>query len=130
MEEIRKIYESSPFNNHLGIRLEKFEEGSVIYSIKITPSHLNVNNAVHGGVYFTILDAVMGATVRSVIKKKVVTINANINFFSALTNGDKMFASGKIIRQGKSIVTAEGEITDCEGLLLAKTVGTFKVLRS
>lgn len=130
MEEIRKIYESSPFNNYLGIKLLEFEEGKVIYSIKITPSHLNVNNAVHGGVYFSILDAVMGATIRSAIKKKVVTINANINFFAALTNGDTMFAAGKIVRLGKSIITAEGEITDQDGLLLAKTVGTFKVLRS
>lgn len=129
VEDVREAFESSPFNNFLGIKLEKFEEGSVVYSIKVTPNHKNVNQAVHGGVYFSILDSVMGATVRSVTKKPITTINSSVNFFSPLKDGDSMYASAKVVQLGKSIVTAEGEVRDCNGSILAKTIGTFKILK-
>lgn len=129
MDNIRQIYDSSPFNKFLGIKLEKFEEGSVIYSLKITPSHLNVNQSVHGGVYFSILDSVMGATIRTVIKKPIVTVNMSINYFAPVTNGETMVASGKVIQRGNSIITAEGVIEDSNGKLLGKSIGTFKVIR-
>ncbi|MGX9135137.1 PaaI family thioesterase [Rummeliibacillus sp. JY-2-4R] len=129
-EELRKIYESSPFNNFLGIKLEKYEEGSVVYSIKITPNHQNVNQAVHGGVYFSILDSVMGATVRSVTKKPITTINSTINFVSSLKEGDQMIASANLIKSGKSVAFAEGEVRDCNGAILATSAGTFKILNS
>jgi uncharacterized protein (TIGR00369 family) len=129
MEDMRKIYESSPFNNHIGIKLEKFEEGAVVYSIKVEPHHKNVNGAVHGGVYFSILDSVMGATIRSITKQPITTINSSINFFASFKEGEKMFAAAKVVQLGKSIVTAEGEITDCNGTVLAKTIGTFKIIR-
>ncbi|WP_174733335.1 PaaI family thioesterase [Mesobacillus harenae] len=129
IDDMRKIYESSPFNNFVGIKLKKFEEGAVVYSIKIKPNHLNVNQAVHGGVYFTILDSVMGATIRSVTKEPITTINTTINYFASLKDGDEMIASAKVVQRGRSIVTAEAEVTDRNGTVLAKTVGTFKILK-
>ncbi len=130
IDELKEIYESSPFNNYLGIKLEKYEEGSVVYSIKVTPDHKNVNQAIHGGVYFSILDTVMGATVRSVTKNPITTINSTINFIAPLKEGDQMIASANLVRSGKSIAFAEGEVKDCNGLVLAKSVGTFKIIKS
>ncbi len=130
IDELKEIYESSPFNNHLGIKLEKYEEGSVVYSIKVTPDHKNVNQAIHGGVYFSILDTVMGATVRSVTKNPITTINSTINFIAPLKEGDQMIASANLVRSGKSIAFAEGEVKDCNGIVLAKSVGTFKIIKS
>jgi acyl-CoA thioesterase len=129
MEDMRAIYESSPYNNFLGIKLEKFEVGSVIYSIEVTPNHKNVNQAVHGGVYFSILDSVMGATIRSVTKQPITTINTTVHFLAPLKEGDQMVASAKVVQLGRSIVTAEGEVRDCNGSILAKTIGTFKIIR-
>lgn len=127
-EELKKIYESSPFNNYLGIQLDKYEEGSVVYSLKVLPHHNNVNQGVHGGVYFSILDAVMGATVRSITKKPITTINSTINFISPLTEGNQMIASANLIKSGKNIAFAEGEVRDCNGLILANSVGVFKIM--
>ena len=129
LEEQRKIYENSPFNNHLGIKLEKLEGDSVIYTLEINPTHLNVNQGVHGGVYFSILDSVMGATIRSVVKQPIVTINMSINYFAPASNEDVLKASAKVLQRGRSIVTAEGSIEDADGRLLAKSIGTFKMIR-
>ena len=129
MEDLRRIYETSPFNNFVGNKLEELEEGYVVYSLKIAPHHKNVNQAVHGGVFFSILDSVMGATVRSITKQPIATINSSINFFAPLREGDQIFASAKVVQCGKSIVTAEGEVKDCNGTVLAKSIGTFKIIR-
>lgn len=130
MEDIKQVYVNSPFNKYLGIKLKTFEEGSVIYSLKITPSLLNVNQSVHGGVYFSILDSVMGATIRTVTKQPIVTVNMSIHYFAPVMNGETMIASAKIIQRGNSIVTAEGVIEDSSGKLLGKSIGTFKIIRS
>lgn len=129
LEEQRKIYGNSPFNNHLGIKLDTLEEGTVIYTLEINPMHLNVNQGVHGGVYFSILDSVMGATIRSIVKQPIVTINMSINFFAPASNEDKLKASAKVLQRGTSIVTAEGNVEDAGGRLLAKSIGTFKIIR-
>lgn len=129
IEDLREMYKGSPFNNFIGIQLEEYEEGHVVYSLKIQPHHKNVNQAVHGGVFFSILDSVMGATVRSITKQPLATINSSINFFAPLREGDEIFASAKVVQHGKSIATAEGEIKDCNGNVLAKTIGTFKMIR-
>ena len=129
IKDLRDIYGKSPFNNFVGIQLEELEEGYVVYSLKIRPDHKNVNQSVHGGVFFSILDSVMGATVRTITKQPITTINSSINFFAPLREGDQIFASAKVVQCGKSIATAEGEVKDCNGTILAKTIGTFKIIR-
>ncbi len=129
IEEIRDIYKNSPFNKYLGIELEKFEEGNVVYSLIAAPELLNINHAVHGGVFFSLLDSVMGATIRSLIKQPIVTVNMSIHYFAPAMHGDKMLASAKVVQLGKSIITAEGIIEDVNGNILAKTIGTFKRIR-
>ena len=129
IEDLKDIYGSSPFNNFIGIKLEELEEGYVVYSLKIATHHKNVNQSVHGGVFFSILDSVMGATVRTITKQPITTINSSINYFAPLREGDQIFASAKVVQCGKSIATAEGEVKDCNGTVLAKTIGTFKIIR-
>ena len=125
---MREIYENSPFNKYIGLKLEKFEVGAVVYSLKTTPSHLNVNQAVHGGVFFSMLDSVTGATIRSITKQPIVTVNMSIHYFAPAKSGETLTASAKVIQQGKSIVTAEGVIEDSIGKVLAKSIGTFKII--
>jgi uncharacterized protein (TIGR00369 family) len=129
LEEIKNYFKNSPYNKHLGIKFEKFEEDSVVCSIKIATSHLNVNHSVHGGVYFSILDSVMGATIRTVVNQPIVTVNMSINYFAPLKKGEEMVATAKILQRGNSIVTMEGLVEDTKGRLLAKSIGTFKLIR-
>lgn len=118
----------SPFNDFLGVKIERPEEGVVHCSLQVGPHHKNANDAVHGGVYFSILDTVMGATIKTITNKSTVTINSSINFFAPLKEGDHMYAYAKVVKFGKSIITAESEIKDCKDNILAKAIGTFKII--
>ena len=127
IETIKQVFENSGFNNYLGLELERLEEGLAVYSILIQPNHLNVNQTVHGGVYFSVLDTVIGITIRSACRQPNVTVNMNIHYFAPARIGETLKATAKILQKGKSIVTAEGEIKNANGDLLAKAVGTFKI---
>ena len=80
-------------------------------------------------MFFSLLDSVTGATIRSVIKQPIVTVNMSIHYFSSAGLGETMTASAKVIQKGNSIVTAEGIIEDSAGNILAKSIGTFKKIR-
>ena len=128
VEYLKQLFENSPFNNLVGITLEDFQEGAVEYSLEISPSHHNVNSGVHGGVLFSLLDSVMGATVRSAINKPIVTVNMNVHYFSPVPEGDTITGTASILQQGRSIITAEGLIKSTNGTVLTKAIGTFKVI--
>jgi uncharacterized protein (TIGR00369 family) len=128
IQEVKNIFAASPFFNHIGFQITRFEAGEVVMELPVKEHLINANNAVHGGVYASMLDTIMGMTIRSIVEFPLTTINLNINYLAPSTEGI-LVAKGKVIQQGYRIITAEGEITDQEGKLLAKGIGTFKVLR-
>lgn len=127
IEEVRQIFEKSPFLNHVGFHIVQFEEGKVILEIPVETHLLNVNNTVHGGVYATMIDNILGMTLRSIVKAPVSTMNLNMHFLDSCSEG-KLVATAKVIKQGYKLLIAEAEITDGHGNLLAKGTGTFKVM--
>lgn len=129
IEHQEDLFINSPFNKHIGIEVKHFLEGDVVLQLTIKDSHLNVNDTAHGGVYFSLLDSVMGATVRSTVKNPITTISMNINYFSPIKEQDIITATAKIIQKGNSIVTAEGEVSDKSGKVVSKAIGTFKIMR-
>jgi uncharacterized protein (TIGR00369 family) len=128
MEEIRKLFENSPFVNFLGVQIVQFEEGKVVLELPVRRDLINVNQTVHGGVFASLLDNILGMTIRSLVKKPLATVNLQIHFLESLKQG-KMVATAQVLKKGNRLVTAEGEIRDGEERLLAKGIGTFKVLR-
>lgn len=128
VEDVRKIYENGSFVSHLGFQIALFEEGNVILELPIGNHLLNVNNTVHGGVYATMLDNILGMTFRSIVKYPVLTMNLNIHYIDSIHEG-KMVATAKLLKQGYKTLVGEGGITDGNGKLLAKGIGTFKITR-
>lgn len=128
LEETKRVFEESPFFKLLGFKLVEFEEGQVTIELPVDDHLLNANKTVHGGVYASLLDNIIGATIRSIVKVPLATINLNIHYIASIANG-VMVAKATILQQGYRMVTGEAEIRDGQGQLLAKGTATFKVLR-
>jgi uncharacterized protein (TIGR00369 family) len=129
VEDIRDVFERSPFNQHVGLEMAYIEDGKLTVELAVDPKVTNVNGTVHGGVYATMLDVVFGMTIRSLAKCPLTTVNLNIHYLAPSQDG-RLIATAKILQQGYRLWTAEGEITDQQGKLLAKGMGTFKIMRS
>lgn len=107
----------------------KINNNEVVTILKVEEYHLNAKNTVHGGVIATMLDNVIGDSIAIAVNCSVVTINLNINYVAPVKVDSLLTATGKIIQQGYRISMAEGIIEDEKGNLIAKGIGTFKIIR-
>ena len=117
-----------PFVEHLGIRLVEQNRERAIVSLKHRPELLNSWGAAHGGVIMTMLDLVMSMAVRGHynISAGVLTVDMSVGFLNA-SRGD-VSAEGRVLHAGRSTAFCEAESRDSEGRILAKAIGTFKIL--
>ena len=118
-----------PFVEHLGIELieQSKERASVVLHKR--PELLNSWGSAHGGVIMTMLDYVMSAAVRGYYANdnSVLTVDLSLGFMNASVS-DRILAEGKVLHSGKSTAFCEAEARDETGKLLAKALGTFKLL--
>lgn len=128
LDTIRESFEQSPFFKHIGFEIVHFEEGNVLLKLPVHDELLNVNGTLHGGVHASMLDQVCGMMTRVTTKTRCATINLNLNYLAPSSEGN-LFATAKILQQGYRIVVVEGEVFEEGGKLVAKGVGTFKVIR-
>lgn len=111
----------SPFGRWLNGTLTAVEEGSLTVEFIVRPEMCNPANILHGGIATSILDDVIGMTVFSMGNQIFYsTVNLNIDFLFAAKPNEKLTAKSKIVRMGKKIAHAEGEIRNEEGKIIAK----------
>ncbi len=118
-----------PFTEHLGVKLVEMTREHAVVSLERRPELLNSWGATHGGVVMTMLDLVMSWAVRGHygIVGGVLTVDLSVGFMKAGL-GDKVTAEGRVLHGGKSTAFCEAEARDDKGVLLAKAIGTFKLL--
>ena len=118
-----------PFTEYLGIRLVEMKKERAVVSLHKRPELLNSWGATHGGVIMTMLDLVMSWAVRGHygMVGGVLTVDMSVGFMKA-GFGEKVTAEGRVLHGGKSTAFCEAEARDDKGALLAKAIGTFKLL--
>jgi len=89
----------------------------------LTETSMNHLNTAHGGYIFGLADTAAGIAAMTE-GKKIVTIDANINYFKPATK-DKIIAVAKVIKPGKTISVFEILIYDNKEELIAKSTITY-----
>lgn len=117
---------TTPFNEFMGMQLVRREEGEVELAIELAPQHLNRKGVAHGGVIATLLDSALGAAVISSIPPEwwCTTISLSIQFVSGATPG-RLTGSGRVVRRGRAVAFARGEVHDSGGKLVATAEGSW-----
>jgi uncharacterized protein (TIGR00369 family) len=125
---VRAIFEKARFIEEMGIKLTKVSEGTIETELAIRDSFRQQHGFIHAGVIATLGDHTAGGAARTVTgEKDVITIEFKINFLRP-AKGSKLRCVGKVLRGGKQIATAEAEIFDEEGKLVAKLTETLSVI--
>jgi uncharacterized protein (TIGR00369 family) len=115
-----------PFNTYLGTEVAVLADGKATVTLDLAPHHLNRRGVAHGGVVTTLLDSALGAAVISSIPKEwwCATTSLNTYFLDGAGSG-RLTASGRLIRRGRSVAFAEGEIRDEADRVIATASGTW-----
>lgn len=117
-----------PFAELLGIRLVETTKERSIVELGRRPEISNSLASMHGGVIMTMLDLVMTVAVRAHygVAGGVITIDMSTSFIRP--GSGTILAEGRVLNGGKSMCFCEGEARDDAGKLLAKSMGTFRLV--
>ena len=59
---LEEKYRTTVFDNFFDFKIVELKEGKAVYNVKIDKKHTNIYGFVHGGVFATICDVVMGVS--------------------------------------------------------------------
>ncbi|MET3575045.1 PaaI family thioesterase [Bhargavaea ullalensis] len=128
LDRVRADFEDSEYFRFLGLEITKLEEGDVELRLPYKPELDNVRSTVHGGVFMSVLDTVMGLHIRSIGYDDTMTIQMQTQFLRPLVGG-AMTARAEVINRTKSTVLLEGRLYNEADELIGYSTGTFKVMK-
>lgn len=109
------------FVDYCGITLTKNDDGNYVGTVDLEKKHLNIYNAVHGGMLFALADTTGGYNCSSILKKPV-TLNSDFHFFRNTDSG-KLTCTANILHAGKTTAVIQVFVHDEKNTLLCE--GTF-----
>lgn len=116
----------------LGFVLAEVEDGRALFIGDPSDRILNPLGIVHGGWALTLIDSCTGCAAHTTLPAGVsyTTVETKVNFVRAITPATgQVRAEGVVVARGRTIITAEGKLTDSRGRLLAHGTSTLIVLR-
>ncbi|MBB3036778.1 PaaI family thioesterase [Hoyosella altamirensis] len=116
----------------IGMEPGVIEFGKVQLKVTTRPDYANPLGTVHGGICATLLDSVMGTAVHSTLEAGVGygTLELKVNYIRTVpTSGIQLTATGTTIHVGRTTATAEGQVHDDQGRLVAHGTTTCLIYR-
>jgi uncharacterized protein (TIGR00369 family) len=126
IERVQELVTRGPYHQWLGLKVIAVHDDGV--ELKATWREEWVVNVerryTHGGILAALVD--LGADWAMVKKlgRGVPTIDLRVDYHAVALPGD-LIVRGKVIRMGRQFSTAEAQVLDAEGKLLASGRGTY-----
>jgi uncharacterized protein (TIGR00369 family) len=112
--------------------LAQVDDGHAVFLGNTSDRILNPLGVVHGGWALTLIDSCCGCAAHTTLPAGVgyTTVETKVNFVRAIApDTGQVRAEGRVVARGRTIITAEGTLTDSRGKLLAHGTSTLMVLR-
>jgi uncharacterized protein (TIGR00369 family) len=117
----------APITAALKFELVEVEHGRAVFEGVPEFAFYNPISSVHGGYAATLLDSCMGCAVHTTLPagQAYTTLEFKVNFVRAMTDKTgRVRAEGQVIHPGNRAATAEGNLYDARGKLLAHATTT------
>jgi uncharacterized protein (TIGR00369 family) len=114
------------FNQHLGIRVVRHHKDGVTISCDLRKELHNMSGVLHGGVTATLVDVAAGMALMH-RGQKATTVELKINYLRPVT-GRKVTARSRLVRIGKTLVTALVDVFDDRKNHAAVAIVTYMLL--
>jgi uncharacterized protein (TIGR00369 family) len=122
----RYFNEEVTFSRHIGAKVEEVDPGRSVISIDVEDVHQNGAGTLHGGVYASLIDTSMGLSVLALVGVRTATIQMNVHFLGAVSEG-RITCKSEVLHRTRRTATAEARVRDAEGNLVALGTGAFRV---
>ena len=121
---LERMYASAPVNKYFAPAM-RVSEGKADVTIQVRPDFFHAAHAVHGVLYFKLLDDAAFFAVNSVVRDVfVLTVSFNIYLTRPVSAGE-LKASGRVVHRSRRLLLAESELVNGEGQEVARGSGVF-----
>lgn len=122
--KLERLYASAPVTQWYGTAIH-IDDGATEVRLTVRPEFHHAAHAVHGSVYFRVLDdAAFFAANSRVTDVLVLTVSFTVHFVRPVASGE-LRAVGRTLHQGSRLLLAESQLLDSEGRLLGQGSGMF-----
>lgn len=130
LRELIELVNSSPYPEHMSMRLSEIEVDRAVIELKTDRCHLQPFGIVHGGVLATLIDTATFWAVFMRIPEEngMVNIDLKLNYLRPVESG-LLVAEGAAIHSGKSISYAEATVYNSSRERVAHGASTLMTLR-
>ncbi|AET66840.1 hypothetical protein Desor_1173 [Desulfosporosinus orientis DSM 765] len=120
--------ESGKFWKHIGMSTIVGVDGITRIQLTVNEDLLQFYGNLHGGVIASMIDSAIAVVVNQQLDsgEGASTIELKVNYLSSISEGT-LWAEGKVIKKGRNVVVAQGELKNDAGKLLAIGTATFMV---
>jgi uncharacterized protein (TIGR00369 family) len=118
-----------PYYRLLGLRTQAGEPvGQSRLLLQSRGELENSRGEIHGGVVASLLDAAMGVAVRSALMSDggATTVSLTVNYVAP--GRGTLTARGRVVRQGRTLASAEATVTDADEQIVAHAVCTMRII--
>lgn len=122
--KLERMYLQAPVNEYFDPRIS-IGKGVAEVSIDVRRDFFHAANAVHGYLYFKLLDDATFFAASSLVRDVfVLTVSFNLHFTRPVTRGT-MTSVGTVVHQSRRLLVADGLVTDGRGREVGRGTGTF-----
>ncbi len=128
MAEVEDSGNAENFAQLLGIRALESVDGVGRSVMPVQKKHLQLAGVVQGGIIVALADHALHLAVSSTLSQDEfsVTVELKVNFIAPASDGE-LTAEGRVVSRGNRIVVGEMDVTDAQGAMVAKGMGTCMV---
>ena len=123
-EGLARAYRMAPITRSQGTDIV-IRDGTAEVRLPVREELLHAASAVHGSIYFRLLDDAAFFAANSRIEDVIVlTVTFSVQFFRPIREGE-MLARGRVTHASGRLVHCDSELLDGEGQVAATGRGTF-----
>ncbi len=122
--KLERMYLSAPINQFYKPTI-RVSDGQAEISISARRELFHAAGAVHGSVYFKLMDDTAFFAVSSLVEDVfALTVSFNVYLTRPIVEG-LMTATGRVVHQSKRLFLAESQVTNSQGQEIARGSGSF-----
>ena len=126
LDDVQALITRVPFHQWLGLTVTAMHDDGIELTAKWREDWVvNAERGyTHGGVLAALIDLAADWAMVKQTGRGVPTIDLRVDYHRPALRGD-LVARGKVIRAGSQFATAEAQVFDADGKLLASGRGTY-----
>lgn len=125
-EKLERMYLSARVNQqHYPSTTVEIQHGRTVISVDVTSDYHHAANALHGSIYFKLLDDAAYFAANSLVEDVfILTAEFNIKFLRPFTEG-RIIARGTFLSEDAGRMTASSSLETVDGRIIATGQGIF-----